>query len=118
MTLTYKTIGAAVCGAALLMAAATLHAQTAEVFTATAAVKGAGGAAASAPVTINVDRKMSQGEADKLAAAFKAGGAAALRKALAGVPPLHHRACDRCRPAVDRPDGSAPAVRRRRSAWR
>ena len=87
MTLTYKTIGAAVCGAALLMAAATLHAQTAEVFTATAAVKGAGGAAASAPVTINVDRKMSQGEADKLAAAFKAGGAAALRKALAGVPP-------------------------------
>ena len=87
MTLTYKTIGAAVCGAAVLMAVATLRAQTAEAFTATAAVKGAGGASATAPVTINVDRKMSQGEADKLAAAFKAGGAAALRKALAGVPP-------------------------------
>jgi len=87
MTLTYKTIGAAVCGAAVLMAVATLRAQTAEAFTATAAVKGAGGASATAPVTITVDRKMSQGEADKLAAAFKAGGAAALRKALAGVPP-------------------------------
>jgi len=87
MTLTYKRIGATVCGAALLLAAATLGAQTAEVFTATAAVKGAGGGSASAPVTINVDRKMSQGEADKLAAAFKAGGAAALRKALVGVPP-------------------------------
>src|SRR5436190_20857922 len=86
MTLTYKRIGATVCGAALLLAAATLGAQTAEVFTATAAVKGAGGGSASA-VTINVDRKMSQGEADKLAAAFKAGGAAALRKALVGVPP-------------------------------
>ena len=87
MNLTYKTIGAAVCGAAFLMTAAPLRAQTGEVFTATAAVKAAGGGAASAPVTINVDRKMSQGEADKLAAAFKAGGAAGLRKALAGVPP-------------------------------
>jgi hypothetical protein len=87
MTLTYKTIGAAVCGAAVLMAAATLRAQTSEAFTATVAVKAASGAAATAPVTVNVDRKMSQGEADKLAAAFKAGGAAGLRKALAGVPP-------------------------------
>ena len=87
MTLTYKTIGATVCGAALMMAAVTLRAQTAEVFTTTASVKGAGGGSASVPVTINVDRKMSQGEADKLAGAFKAGGAAALRKALAGVPP-------------------------------
>ncbi len=67
MTLTYKTIGATLCGAALLMAAVTLRAQTAEVFTTTASVKGAGGGSASVPVTINVDRKMSQGEADKLA---------------------------------------------------
>ena len=43
--------------------------------------------AATAPVTITIDRKMSQVEADKLGEAFKAGGAAALRKALAGVPP-------------------------------
>ena len=43
MTLTYKKIGATVCGAALLMAAVTLRAQTAEVFSATASVKGAGG---------------------------------------------------------------------------
>jgi hypothetical protein len=87
MTLTYKKIGATVCGAALLMAAVTLRAQTAEVFSATASVKGAGGGSASVPVTITVDRKMAQAEADKLAAAFKAGGAAALRKALTGVPP-------------------------------
>ena len=59
----------------------------AEVFTATAAVKAAGGASASAPVTITVDRKMSQSEADSLVAAFKAGGADALRKKLVGIPP-------------------------------
>jgi hypothetical protein len=88
MTVTYKTIGATVCGFAFLMAAAPLLAQaTAEVFTATATAKAAGGGSASAPVTITVERKMSQVEADKLRAAFKAGGAAALRKALAGVPP-------------------------------
>jgi hypothetical protein len=58
-----------------------------ETFSATAAVKTAGAAAATAPVTIVVDRKMSQAEADKFTAAFKAGGAAALRKALAGVAP-------------------------------
>ena len=70
------------------MAPASLRGQgTAEVFTATAAVKAASGASASAPVTITIDRKMSQSEADKLAAAFKSGGAAALRKALVGVEP-------------------------------
>ena len=57
------------------------------MFTATAAVKGAGGASASAPVTITVDRKMTQSEAESLMAAFKTGGAAALRKGLVGVPP-------------------------------
>jgi hypothetical protein len=56
-----------------------------ETFTATAVVKTAGAATASAPVTVVVSRKMSQGEAEKLTAAFAAGGAAALRKALAGV---------------------------------
>jgi hypothetical protein len=63
------------------------HAQPAETFTATAAVKAADGAAASAPVTIVVDRKMSQGEADRLVEAFKTGGVPGLRKALVGVPP-------------------------------
>jgi hypothetical protein len=38
-------------------------------------------------MTITVDRKMAPSEADTLRAAFKGGGAAALRKALAGVPP-------------------------------
>jgi hypothetical protein len=59
----------------------------AESFTATATVKTAGGAEATAPVTITIDRKMPKEEADKLVAAFKSGGAAGLRKALAGVPP-------------------------------
>ena len=60
--------------------------QTSETFTATAQVKGAGGGTASAPVTIVVERKMTPAEADKFLAAFKTGGAPALRKALAGVP--------------------------------
>jgi len=58
-----------------------------ETYTATASIKTAGGAAASAPITIVVDRKMSQAEADKFLAAFKTGGAAGLHKALAGVAP-------------------------------
>jgi hypothetical protein len=59
----------------------------AETFSATATVKTAGAATASAPVTIVVERKMSQGEADSLISAFRTGGATALRKALVGVPP-------------------------------
>ncbi len=58
-----------------------------ETFTATATVKTAGAATATAPVTIVVSRKMPQGEADKLLAAFTSGGVAGLRKALVGVPP-------------------------------
>jgi hypothetical protein len=58
-----------------------------ETYTATASVKTAGGANASAPVTISVDRKMTQGEVDKYLAAFKSGGAEGLRKALAGAAP-------------------------------
>lgn len=58
-----------------------------ETFTATAAVKTAGAATGSAPVTIVVDRKMSQSGADTLMSAFRNGGAPALRKALVGVPP-------------------------------
>jgi hypothetical protein len=88
MTETYRTIGATVLAVAMVMVPAAVRAQgAAEVFTATAAVKGAGGASASAPVTVTIDRKMSQSEADGLVAAFKAGGADALRKKLVGVPP-------------------------------
>ena len=58
-----------------------------EVFNATATMKAAGGAAASAPVTVTVDRKMPQSEVDGLIAALKNGGAAGLRQALTGVPP-------------------------------
>ena len=88
MTAIHKIIGAAALSGAFLLASIPLNGQgTVEVFTATAAVKTAAGASATAPVTITIDRKMSQAEADKLGAAFKAGGAAALRKALVGVPP-------------------------------
>ena len=58
-----------------------------ETFAATAALKTASGAAATAPVTIVVSRKMAQEEIDKYTAAFKSGGPAALRKALTGAPP-------------------------------
>jgi hypothetical protein len=75
-------------GLALVFGAATApaHAQS-ETYTATASIKTAGGAAATAPVTIVVDRKMPQAEADTFLAAFKSGGAAGLRKALTGVAP-------------------------------
>jgi len=88
MSLRYITLRGVLCST-FLMGAAAVFAQNAarESFTATAAVKGAGGAAATAPITLTVDRKMSQAEADKLLAAFKSGGAAALRKALNGVAP-------------------------------
>ena len=75
---------------AVLLAAVLLSiaaAQTTEKYTATAAIKAASGAAASAPVTIEVTRKMSEQEAATLTSAYAAGGAAALRKALTGVKP-------------------------------
>jgi hypothetical protein len=81
------TFGAVSLGIALVSAAAALDGQTRETFAATATVKSAGGATASAPLTVTIDRKMSQNEADSLLAAFRGGGAAALRKALEGVAP-------------------------------
>jgi hypothetical protein len=71
---------------AFLAVASHAAAQGAESFTATASVKGAGGAAASAPITITVDRKTPTAEAETLVKAFVTGGPAALRKALVGVP--------------------------------
>jgi hypothetical protein len=73
---------------ALLMTPSSPSGQAAaEVLTATAALTSAAGASASAPVTITIDRKMSQTEAESLVAAFKTGGAAALRKGLAAGAP-------------------------------
>src|SRR5688572_18967758 len=87
MTVTCRTMSAIVLGA-LVMTPAFLRGQgAAEVFTATATATTAGGASAGAPLTITIDRKMPQSEADALVAAFKTGGAAALRKALTGVKP-------------------------------
>jgi hypothetical protein len=88
MTLRETTMGGFLAWTVIAATVSTGYAQGAtETFTATAMVKTAGGAAASSPVTITVDRKMSQGEVDKLTAAFTTGGVAGLRKALVGVPP-------------------------------
>ena len=70
------TIGCAVAFASTQSAA--------ETFSATATVKTASGATATSPITIVIDRKLSQAEADRLTAAFKEGGAAGLRKAVGG----------------------------------
>jgi hypothetical protein len=78
----------AVLACTLLVATTSLaNGQPGETFTATATVKTAGGASATAPVTISVDRTMPQAEADGLATAFKSGGVSGLRKALKGVKP-------------------------------
>jgi len=74
---------------ALGLLGVTLGAQAGEeTFTATATVKTGGGATVTAPVTIVVSRWMTAEEAGQLAAAFTSGGPAALRKALAGKPPV------------------------------
>ena len=84
MTVSCRMIGFTVLsGTMLLMAASPRGQAAAEVFTATASVKGASGPA----VTITIDHKNSLREADALKAAFKSGGGAALRKALVGMPP-------------------------------
>jgi hypothetical protein len=83
-TLMPVVLGLAVLGAAASRPSAQAGAET---FSGTATVKTAAGATASSPLTVTIDRKMSQQEADSMLAAFKAGGAAALRKALVGVPP-------------------------------
>jgi hypothetical protein len=85
----YMKLGLAVIlGVLVIGAVAAAHAQGGpQVFKATATVKTAGGATATAPVTVSITRMMSKDEADKLATAFKTGGAEALKKALVGVKP-------------------------------
>ena len=98
MILRQTTMSACLAVAVSLACATLAQAQAgAESFTATATVKTAGGAEATAPVTITIDRKMPEAEADKLVAAFKSGGAAGLRKALAGVTADRIRATRRWR---------------------
>lgn len=92
----------------VVLVAAPAGAQGPETFTGTATVKTASGATATAPITIVVERKMPQSEADKLVEAFKSGGAPALRKALAGVPPtgsvkLGNGAATPARLTIERP---------------
>ena len=77
-------------GAAVLMLVVTAGAtaQTgSETFRATATLQTAGGATATAPVTIVVTRTTPAEEAQTLAKAFTSGGEAALRKALSGLAP-------------------------------
>src|SRR5436190_13700355 len=78
---------AIVSGALLMTALSVTSAAAAEVFTATATVKTAGGQSTSAPVTITIDRTMPESESAPLVAAFKSGGPDALRRALVGVSP-------------------------------
>jgi hypothetical protein len=87
MRLRHKTTIGILSWATLIGAATSAQSQAGETFTASATVKTAGSASASVPVTIQVDRKMPQNEADKLIAAFKGGGVSGLRKALEGVAP-------------------------------
>jgi hypothetical protein len=88
MSLPKTAVTSVLCAGVVLAGAAASRAQAgAESYTATAAVKTAGSATANAPVKITVTHKMPQTETDKFIAAYKTGGAAALRKALVGVPP-------------------------------
>jgi hypothetical protein len=88
----------------------------AETFSATATIKTvAAGATATAPVRIALERKMPVAEADKYAAAFKSGGAAALRKALTGVARLGSVTLGAAKPvpiliAFERPIGSGRLI--------
>jgi hypothetical protein len=88
MSLRQKKLSGVLAWMALTVVVSTAYSQgRGETFTASAAVKTAGKASASAPVTITIDRMMSQSEADTLVAALTKGGASGLRKALVGVPP-------------------------------
>lgn len=69
----------------MMVGVGTLHAD--ETITAVATVKTAGGTTATTPVSVTIARTTDSRETDTLVAAFKAGGAAGLRKAFKDVPP-------------------------------
>ena len=89
MTVRNATLWGGLLCAAFVVASGTASGQTGsvETFTGNATVKSASGAQAGTTLTVVVDRLMPASEADPLVAAFKAGGVAALKKALVGVPP-------------------------------
>ena len=88
MHLTHKSTSALIACLVSMACAAPAYAQaTGDIYTAVAAVKAASGATAETPMAFTIERKMPQGEVNALLAAFKPGGAAGLRKALAGVAP-------------------------------
>ena len=105
-----------VLGLAVVTAMPAARAQTGpETFTATATVKTAAGGTATTPVTIVIDHKMPQNEADKFAAAFKSGGAEALKKALVGVKPTGSVTIGSGKPTptrltLERPTGSGRLI--------
>ena len=74
----------------------------AEAFRATAAIETAGGAKATAPVMIVVDRTTPASEAETLVRAFTSGGESALRQALSGLPPTGSVRIGDSAPAVAR----------------
>jgi hypothetical protein len=67
----------------LMFVASSVWAQARETMTATATVKSAGGASASAPLTAVIDRFATDAERDALVAAVKSGGTSAARDLLA-----------------------------------
>lgn len=88
MPLTHKTTSALIACLLAMACAAPASAQaTGDIYTAVAAVKTASGATAETPMAFTIERKMPPSEVNALLAAFKTGGAAGLRKALAGVAP-------------------------------
>jgi hypothetical protein len=88
MKLRNAVLAGIVCSTAIHAGRHVAHAQPgAEIFTATATVTTVGNAKATAPVSITVERKLAPAEVESLVNAFKSGGGAALRKALADVPP-------------------------------
>ena len=75
------------CVVSTLLATTASAQTTGDIYTAVAAMKSAGGSTAETPMAFTIERKMAKREADGLLAAFQTGGAAGLRKALAGVAP-------------------------------
>ncbi len=86
MTLRFLLRPAALGLALTILSAGAANAQ--ETWTARAEMKTADGKLHTAPVTISLDRMLTTSERDTLLAAFKAGDAAALNKALAAQPTL------------------------------
>ena len=82
-----RTMSGVLAALALVASASIATAQSGEKFSGTATITTAGGASATAPITVTVDRTMSREEAEALVSAFTQGGVAGLRKALVGVPP-------------------------------